>query len=619
MPNLLVDERDVKFVLYEQLNIEELCERDKYSEFSRETFDMVLDAAQKLAEKELFPTNKEGDEKGVVLKDGQVTVPECFHEAYRLFCEGGWASLPVPEDMGGQGFPSTIYGASTELFVAANQALMMYPNLTIGSARLIELYGTEEQQREYMDKMYSGEWCGTMCLTEPQAGSDVGALRTKATRKPDGTYSIVGGKIFISAGDHNLTDNIIHMVLARVEGAPAGTKGISIFIVPKKRFENGEYVDNDVICAAAEHKMGINASATCALNFGEKDNCVGYLLGKENEGMKIMFNMMNEARLAVGIQGLSQASAAYMHALRYAKERFQGPEISTMKDPSAPKVPIIQHPDVRRMLMWMKSVTEGIRSLLYYAHYCEDRHKTATSKEESDKYQGFLDILIPICKAWSTDMGFRVTELAIQIHGGYGFCREYPVEQFMRDIKITSIYEGTNGIQALDLVGRKLSYKQGALFKSIVAETGQLLKVAKKNYRLKDIVELFDEARKQLIEVTRYFGLKSITEDFMTPILYATPYLELFGDVAVGFMLLWQAVIADRRLHELYTDAKADTPEKKVELLKTNRSAAFYRGKVASAEFFANTILSLSKGKARAIMSGERSAIDLPEDSFALF
>ncbi len=365
--------------------------------------------------------------------------------------------------------------------------------------------------------------------------------------------------------------------------------------------------------------MGIHGSSTCALNFGENDNCIGHLLGKENEGMKIMFEMMNEARLTVGFQGLAQASVAYMHALRYAKDRYQGSDITMMKDPTAPKVPIIEHPDVRRMLMWMKSVTEGIRALLYYACYCEDKVKIAQTKEESEKYQGFLDILIPICKAWSTDMGFRVTELAIQIHGGYGYCREYPVEQFLRDCKIASIYEGTNGIQALDLVGRKLSYKQGALFRSIVAETGNLIKFAKKNYRLKDIVEPFDEARRQLIEVTRYFGLKSITEDFMIPVLYATPYLELFGDVAVGFMLLWQAIIAERRLDELYSDARADTPEKKAELVKSNRSAAFYRGKVASAQFFANTVLSLAKGKSRAIMSGERSALDLPEESFALF
>ncbi|MEI7448113.1 MAG: acyl-CoA dehydrogenase [Desulfomonile sp.] len=619
MANILVDERDVKFVLYEQLNIEELCQSEKYSEFSREMFDMVMEAAQKLAEKELVPTNSKGDGEGVKLENGQVKVPESFHDAYRHYCEGGWAALPVSQDMGGQGFPNVMYCATMELFVAANQALMMYPGLTIGSARLIELYGTEDQHRTFMDKMYTGEWCGTMCLTEPQAGSDVGALRTKAVKNQDGTYRMSGNKIFISAGDHDLSENIIHLVLARTEGAPAGTRGISIFIVPKKRIEDGNLVDNDVVTSAIEKKMGIHGSSTCALNFGEKDNCIGFLLGKENEGMRIMFNMMNEARLAVGFQGLAQASAAYMYALRYAKERFQGPDITMMKDALAPKIPIINHPDIRRMLMWMKSVTEGIRALLYYAGYCEDRVHIAKTEEETTKYQGFLDILIPVCKAWSTDMSFRVTELAIQIHGGYGYCREYPVEQFMRDCKITSIYEGTNGIQALDLVGRKLGHKRGALFRSIVLETGNLVKIAKKNYRLKDIVEPFDDARRQLIEVTRYFGLKSITEDFLTPILYASPYLELFGDVAVGFMLLWQAIIADRRLEELYSDAKADTPEKKAELLRTNRSAAFYRGKVASAQFFTNTILSLAKGKARAIMSGERSAIDLPEESFALF
>jgi hypothetical protein len=619
MANLLVDERDIKFVLYEQLNIEELCESERYSEHSREMFDMVLEAANKLAEKELQPANKEGDEHGVKLENGQVAVPEAFHKAYQHYCEGGWSALPVEEDKGGQGFPSVINISCLEVFGAANMALMMYPGLTIGAARLIDHFGTEDQQRTYMDKMYTGEWAGTMCLTEPQAGSDVGALRSKAVKNPDGSYSITGNKIFISAGDHDLTENIVHMVLARVEGAPAGTKGISIFIVPKKRYdENGQLVDNDVTPSAVEHKLGINGSATCALNFGEKDNCVGYLLGEENQGMRIMFQMMNEARLAVGVQGLATASAAYLHALNYAKERYQGSEITAMKDPKAPKIPIIEHPDVRRMLLWMKSMTEGIRSLIYYTAYCEDKVKTAKTEEEAAKYQGFVDILIPLCKAWSTDIGFRVTETAVQVYGGYGYCREYPVEQFLRDCKITSIYEGTNGIQALDLVGRKLGYKQGALFQAIVGETGNLLRNAKQNFRLKDIAEPFEAARDQLIEVTRYFGLKSITEEFTLPVLYAQPYLELFGDTAVGFMLLWQAVIADRRLEEIYSDAKADTPEKRAEALKTNRSAAFYQGKIASAKFFANTVLSLSRGKARAIMSGERSALDIPEESFAL-
>jgi alkylation response protein AidB-like acyl-CoA dehydrogenase len=619
MANLLVDERDVKFVLYEQLNIEELCESEPFTEFSKDMFDMVLEECQKLSEREIYPTNAIGDSEGVKFGDGQVKVPEQFRKPYQLYSEGGWNALSVEPDFSGQGFPSTLNIATLEQFTAANHAFMMYPGLTVGSANLLKKYGTEEQQRTYMDKMYTGEWAGTMCLTEPQAGSDVGALRTKAVKKADGSYAIIGNKIFISCGDHDLTANIIHMVLARTEGAPPGTKGISIFIVPKKRIENGALVDNDVVTMAVEEKMGIHGSATCALSFGEKDNCIGYLLGEENQGMKIMFNMMNEARLAVGLQGLAQATAAYMHALKYAKERVQGPEITAMRDPAAPKVAIINHPDVRRMLMHMKTVTEGIRALIYYAAYCEDRIHTSKSEDEAAKYQGFLDILIPVCKAWSTDQGFRVTEIAIQTYGGYGYCSEYPVEQCMRDSKINSIYEGTNGIQALDLVGRKLGVRQGALFLAIVAETGNVLRQAQKNFRLKDIVEPFDSARNQLIEATRYFGLKSMTEDFMIPILYATPYLDLFGDVAVGFMLLWQALIADRRLEEIYSDAKADTNEKKAELLKTNRSAAFYRGKIASAEYFANTFLSLAPGKARAIMSGERSAIDLPEESFALF
>ena len=390
MANFLVDERDAKFVLHEQLRIEELCQSEKFAEFSKETFDMVMDAAQKLAEKELAPTNVPGDTQGVVLENGKVKVPECFHQAYRLFCEGGWNALSIDEDMGGQGFPSVLNAASMELFIAANQALSMYSGLTVGAAHLIEKYGSEEQQRLYMDKMYTGEWAGTMCLTEPQAGSDVGALRTKAVKNPDGTYSITGGKIFISSGDHDLTENIVHMVLARCEGAPPGTKGISIFIVPKLRIQGDELVDNDVSVGAIEKKMGIHASSTCALNFGEKGNCIGLLLGKENQGMKIMFDMMNGARLAVGLQGLAQASTAYLHALKYAKERQQGPEISAMKDPTAPKVNIIDHPDVRRMLMWMKCVTEGIRSLLYYTGYCDDRVRAATNEEEAAKYQGFV-------------------------------------------------------------------------------------------------------------------------------------------------------------------------------------------------------------------------------------
>lgn len=614
MANLLVDERDVKFVLHEQLKIEELCRVEKYSDFSRETFDMVIDAAQKLAENQLWPINAEGDRIGVRLEDGQARVPESFHKAYQYFREGGWMGISVDPQYDGQGFPISVCCAATELFVAANLGFMGYPGLTVGAARVIQKFGNEQQHSSYMDKMYAGEWAGTMCLTEPHAGSDVGALRTRAKRNDDGAYSIVGNKIFITGGDHDLTENIVHLVLARVEGAPSGTKGISIFIVPKKRLENGSFVDNDVSTVGIEKKLGMNGSATCALNFGEKNQCVGYLIGKENMGMQIMFHMMNEARLGVGLQGLAQASAAYMHCLRYAQERIQGPHFATMKDPEAPKVPIIEHPDVRRMLMWMKSVTEGMRSLIYFVGHCEDLAAIAPDAADESKHHGMVDLLIPLCKAWCSDVGFRVTEMAVQIHGGYGYCREYPIEQFLRDVKITSIYEGTNGIQALDLVGRKLSLNQGALFRAFVEQTAAASARFRKNSRLQKVVDLFDEARSGLIETTVYFAKKGMSGEVTIPVLYATPYLELFGDVAVGYMLLWQAEIADLRLQEIYEKTGSDTTEKKNEILNTDKEAAFYRGKIASAEFFSNFVLSLSTGKARAIMNGDLSVMEIPKE-----
>jgi alkylation response protein AidB-like acyl-CoA dehydrogenase len=618
MANSVVDKRDVKFVLYEQLDIEQLSNTAKYAEYSKEMYDMVLEQAWKLAENEMEPTNSKGDRDGCVWEDGKVRVPESFHRPYQMYREGGW--LPISEDVesGGQGFPVVMGLSAIEAFGAANLALFLYPGLTHGAARLLEVYGTEEQKRNFMDKLYNGEWCGTMCLTEPQAGSDVGASRTKAVPNQDGSYSISGTKIFISCGEHDLTENIVHMVLARIEGAPPGTKGLSLFIIPKLRPENGQLVDNDVNCGGIEHKMGIHGSSTCTLNFGENNNCTGYLLGIENQGMRIMFQMMNESRLFIGMQGQSHASAAFLYALQYAKERTQGSDVSRLKDPSAPKVAIINHPDVRRMLMFMKSVTEGLRALLYYVGFCEDMVRSTESDEEKEKYQDFIDILIPVCKAYGSDMGFRVCETAIQVLGGYGYCQEHPVEQFLRDCKIASIYEGTNGIQALDLVGRKLVVKRGQLFKRLIGETEDFLKWARKNFELRELVATFEAAREQLIQVTKYFGLKGMTADYVVPLLYATPYLELFGDVAVGFMLLWQALIAHRRLHEIYVDAGAKDNESQKEVLATNRSAAFYRGKVASAEFFITNVLSLSRGKAKAIMSGQRAAVDIPEEAFAL-
>lgn len=615
MANLLVDQRDVKFVLYEQLELENLCATEKFGEYNRDVFDMILESAQKFSESELWPVRSLGDEQGVRLEAGQAAAPACFHDVYRAFCEAAWPTLCVDTEAGGQGSPYSLYCGATEHFLAANLPFMSYPGLTLGAARLVQHYGTEAQKEKFLERMVTGEWGGTMCLTEPQAGTDVGALRTRAYRKPDGAFSIVGNKIFISAGDHDLTENIIHMVLARIEGAPSGTRGISLFIVPKKRIEDGVLVNNDITTSSVEKKLGLHGSATCALNFGDNNDCTGYLIGQENEGMRIMFDMMNEARLAVGLQGLAQASGAFRHALRYAHERLQGPSYINLRQADAPKVPIIEHPDVRRMIMWMKSVTEGMRSLMYFAAYCGDMATVAARAEDAGKYQDLIEILIPICKAWSTDMGFRVCETAIQVFGGYGYCSEYPVEQFLRDAKITSIYEGTNGIQALDLVGRKLSRKGGALFQAFVGFSNDVITRAEKVTELQALVNQCKQARENLIQATMHFAAEASKGNFAKAVLYATPYQELFGDVAVGFMLLWQAEVASRKLAEIYLEKQAVSREEQDHVAKTNSAAAFYVGKLASARFFAGNILALSPGKAAAIINGDLTALEVPGES----
>jgi hypothetical protein len=467
--------------------------------------------------------------------------------------------------------------------------------------------------------MYSGEWAGTMCLTEPHAGSDVGALKTSAKRNPDGTFSITGTKIFITDGNHDLTENIVHPVLARIEGAPPGTKGISLFLVPKYRVNPdgtlGEF--NDITVGGVEHKMGIHGSPTCVLNFGDEGRCIGELLGEENQGMRIMFLMMNEARIGVGLQGLATASTAYLHALKYAKERIQGVDIRNFRDPEAPRVPIICHPDVRRMLMTMKSLVEGIRGMIYYTAYCGDRARTAKDDAERSKWMGFVDLLTPVVKAYSTDMGFRVTELAMQVHGGYGYIKEYPIEQFMRDIKIASIYEGTNGIQALDLVARKLGMGKGMVFMSFLGEVSAFIESAKGgNGDLEEAVKLLEASKNAVAEVAMFFASKA-KEDLRVPVLYACPFLELFGDMIVGWQLLWQARTAQERLRAIYEEKGASTPEARDRLFQESRDAAFYAGKVAAARFFANTFLTLSPAKAQVIKSGEKAALEIPEGGFA--
>ena len=599
MAQVIADRRDVDFVLHEQLNAADLSKNEKFAEFNKKTIDMIVTEARSLAVKEFLPINKEGDEIGATFDGGRVSVPESFKKAYELLREGEWTAMTEDPEYGGQGMPQVVSRAANDYFQGANYAFMLYAGLTHGAGRLVEVFGTQEQKETYLKKLYTGEWSGTMLLTEPGAGSDVGALTTTAVKNPDGTYSISGSKIFISGGEHDLTENIIHPVLARIEGAPPGTRGISLFLVPKYRVNAdgslGEF--NDVVCTGIEEKMGIHGSSTCSLTLGGKGKCIGTLLGQENKGMSAMFVMMNEARLLVGMQAFGCATASYMSALNYAKERIQGRPLTAGKDASVGGVPIIRHPDVRRQLMNMKVMVEGMRSLHYYVGYCQDMAALAETEEEKEKYEGLVDILTPIAKGYGTDKAFEVCSHGVQVYGGYGYTKEYPVEQYLRDCRITMIYEGTNGIQAMDLFGRKMTMKKGKLVMDLFGEIMKTVNAAKAVDTLKDAAEKVEEALNRLGEAARHLG-KTAMENVDLAFAYAYPLMEVTGDVVMGWMLLWRAVIAAQKL-----EAKP-------------KDAAFYQGQIKSVEFFANVFLPVSLGKVNSMLATNGAAIEIEDVSF---
>ncbi len=612
MASLWVDERDIKFQLHEVFNIgETLLGKGRYTDHDVDMCNMVLDQAQKFAEVEIAPTYPdEVHRKPVeaVFKDGKVFAPEAYHRLYKLYCEGGWMTTADSPEVGGQAFPFIIGAACANMFLAANQAFLMYPGLTHGAARLVEDHFQHPLRDIILEKMYSGVWAGTMCLTEPGAGSDVGILKTTAKKNADGTYSITGTKCFISAGDHDLTENIIHPVLARIEGDPAGTKGISIFIVPKIRInEKGELGEpNDVQCGNIESKMGIHGNATCTLNFGTDGKCIGYLMGEERDGMKIMFQMMNEERQGVGMMGVSLAMASYLHALDYAKQRIQGTNIiaMAMKDPNAKAVPIIQHPDVRRMLLRQKSITEGIRALAFLCYYAMDREFNAgLEQNEQDKeyWHGMIEMLTPMVKSYCTERGMEVCSDAVQTYGGYGYCREYPVEQMMRDQKINLIYEGTNGIQAMDLLGRKLGMKKGLYFMNLLGLTQAAVAEAKANDSLKAEAAIVEGALNACAETAMAFGKMMRTTPFV-PLIGAADFLNCLSDALVGWLHIWMANVAVKGLANTASD----------------RDKAFYSGKIEGAKFFINRITGLVPAKLDNLKKDEQSAMNISEEAFAV-
>ncbi len=614
--NPLVDTRDTRFVLFEALEVDKLTQYEKFADFDRDMFEDVLNLAEKIAVDEIYPANMEGDKESVQYdpETKQVKIPEAYKPALKAFNEAGFVSLSNDQEIGGMGMPDSIAQCCTEYFTAASVAFSMYPALTIGSMNLVKNFGTDEMKEKFLSKMVYGEWGGTMCLTEPDAGSDVGALKTKAVKQDDGTYKITGQKIFISGGDYDSVENIIHPVLARIEGDPPGTKGISIFIVPKFRVKDdgslGEL--NDVVCSGIEHKMGIKASATCTLSFGDDNNCIGYLLGEERKGMKIMFQMMNEARLYVGLQGLAVSSAAYMHAITYAKNREQGSDVTQMMNPDAPKVSIIKHPDVKRMLLYMKSYVEGMRMLTYYASNNIDLEH-ALDGEASKEAKAIVEILIPIVKAGNTDNSWRVTAEAIQVYGGYGFCSDYPVEQFARDAKILSIYEGTNGIQSMDLTMRKILMNADqynySIYKKRIAET-----IAKAKGVVDDkYVEAVEKGVEKLDTAINMMKEQMGAGKFLHIFSNATPLQQAMVMLTLAWMHLWMLTLTTPKMKELVGDLKGEERDK---LLTDNNEAAYYSGKVLSSQFFIGAEFKKFFGMIDYITDGESAVVKASDHIF---
>ncbi|PID77855.1 MAG: acyl-CoA dehydrogenase [Deltaproteobacteria bacterium] len=597
MAQLIADKRDVDFVLHEQFSIGDFSKYEKFSDYNKKTIDMIMKEAINLAVKEVLPLQEISDD-GCKFDAGKVTVPEEYHKVYKNYCEGGWLAMYDDPEWGGQGMPKTVSLAANEYLYGACNSFMLFHMLSHGAAKLIENYGTEDQKNKCLKNMYAGKWSGTMLLTEPDAGSDVGALTTVAVRQDDGTFLIKGQKIFISGGEQDMVENIIHPTLARIEGAPEGTRGISLFLVPKFRINDdgslGEF--NNVECTGIEHKMGLHGNCTCSLDLGGKGDCIGTLIGEENKGMSAMFQMMNEARQMVGLQGFANATASYVYAMNYARERLQTKHM-TAPSGSGPSA-IIEHPDVKRQLLLMKSYVEGMRSLIYYGGMLYDKMAVSEDQEEISSLSGIIEVLTPVIKGYITDRAFDVCSQGVQVYGGYGYIEEYPVAQLLRDARIFQIYEGTNGIQSIDLLGRKLGMKKGKPFMDFLNEVQKVIQDAMKVDEVKEIAQALSAYFDKYTEVAKVLGEKAGSADVLKAFSFSHPFLDATGDLCMAWMLLWRASVAAPKIGNKKKDD------------------AYYTGQVNTARFFIKALLPVSSGKLDAIAETDGSIDAMAEAMF---
>jgi alkylation response protein AidB-like acyl-CoA dehydrogenase len=595
--------RDIFFVLDNLVDVNELCELGPFKHIDADTVKGVIEENGRFMSEVVAPTNRDGDLVGSHHDpaSGSVTVPDSFVRAYQRYVEAGWGGMAFPPEYGGGGFPWLVGIVAQELLNSSNVAFAMAPLLSQGAVDLLLAHGDETQREVYLPKLVSGEWTGTMNLTEPEAGSDVGAVRTRAVRQDDGTYRISGTKIFITFGDHQLAENIVHLVLARTPDAPPGTKGISCFIVPKRLVnDDGSLGErNDVKVVSIEHKMGIKASPTCVMSYGEDGGAVGYLIGEEQQGMRYMFTMMNNARLSVGLEGLAVAERAYQDAVAYARQRNQG------RAPGAPagyNSPIIEHPDVRRMLLTMKALIEAMRAIVYVQAEALDIAAHHPDPDIREYRQHQVDLLTPVAKAWCTDMGVEVTSLAIQVFGGMGYIEESGVAQHFRDARIMPIYEGTNGIQAMDLVGRKLPLEDGGVVAELLSQIAMLdPALLRAGTDLAAIRSHLAESLTELADTTNWIIRHGI-KDVRDALAGATPYLRMFSLVVGGWQMARSALAAKKALDE----GRA----------RDEREEAFLRAKIVTATFFCEQILPQTRGLVGAVRAGHEAVMDVPADQF---
>lgn len=592
MPTYKAPLRDLQFVLHEVLDSEAHYQSIGAEEATPDMIDAILSEAGKFCEDVLAPLNRVGDEEGCTYNDGEVTTPTGFKEAYAQWVENGWPSLSHKEEFGGQGLPESIGAAVNEFVSEANWSWGMYPGLSHGAMNTIELHGTDEQKETYLTKLVSGEWTGTMCLTEPHCGSDLGTLKSKAEPNGDGSYAISGTKIFISSGEHDMAENIVHIVLARLPGAPEGTKGISLFIVPKIMPDGTR---NDVKCGSLEHKMGIHGNATCVMNF---DGARGFLIGPENQGLKCMFTFMNFARLGTAMQGVASAELSFQGALEYAKDRLAMRSLTGPKAPDKVADPIIVHPDVRRMLLTQKAFAEGGRAMMHAASQMVDIVKYSKDEEQVKEADELLGFLTPIAKAFLTEVGTEAANHGVQVYGGHGFIAEWGMEQIVRDNRIAQLYEGTTGIQALDLLGRKVLMSQGENLKRFTKIVHKLCKANEDNDTLKPMVEKLSELNKEWGEVTMQIGMKAMqNRDEVGGA--SVDYLMYSGYITLAYYWLRMAKTAQDKL-----DAGTD-------------DADFYQAKIKTAQFYFARILPRTESHKTMMMAGVESMMALEEEHFA--